>query len=311
MREHDFGAGRTRAKRRRFDDDEPHFVKRHRATPVEPSNVDDLLADDAPPTGDRWSTWDQSPAGLHGPEPRPDWVITDSGAVDTELGLLKTGKEADVHLLERAIPGTSTRTLLAAKRYRSPKHRLFHRDAGYLEGRRERESRVSRAMATRTAFGREAIAGQWAAAEFGALVRLWEIGREYGGVRVPYPVQLVGTELLLEFIGTDGQAAPRLVQTRPDPTELKALWAQLIDALGMLARAGLAHGDLSPYNVLVHDGELVLIDLPQVVDVVINPQGERFLARDVTVMANWFTSRGLAVPLGETIADLLADAGLR
>jgi RIO kinase 1 len=312
LREHDFGGTRSASrKRRRFDDDEPHFVRRHRQTPVEPSNVDDLLADDGPPAGDRWSTWDESPAGQHGPSPRPDWVITESGAVDTELGLLKTGKEADVHLLERALPGTGRRVLMAAKRYRSPKHRLFHRDAGYLEGRRERESRVSRAMATRTSFGREAIAGQWAAAEFGALARLWEIGRDHGGIRVPYPVQVAGTELLLEFIGTDGQAAPRLVQTRPDPAALRDLWAQLVDALTMLARAGLAHGDLSPYNALVHDGELVLIDLPQVVDVVINPQGERFLARDVTVMANWFTARGLEVTAGELIADLLADAGLR
>jgi RIO kinase 1 len=313
LREHDFAGGRaTSRKRRRFDDDDPHFVRRHRPTPAEPSNVDDLAAVDGPPAGDRWSTWDDSPAGLHGPKPRPDWVLTESAAVDTELGLLKTGKEADVHLIERAVPGTGRRVFMAAKRYRTPKHRLFHRDAGYLEGRRERESRVSRAMATRTEFGREAIAGQWAAAEFGALARLWELGRDHGGIRVPYPVQLVGTELLLEFIGdADGQAAPRLVQTRPDLTTLQQLWGQLVDALTMLARAGLAHGDLSPYNVLLHDGELVLIDLPQVVDVVINPQGDRFLARDVTNMANWFTARGLEVAPGELIADLLADAGLR
>jgi RIO kinase 1 len=307
LREHDHG-GRIRT-RRRFDDDDPHFVKRWRpGTDVapEPSDVDD------PPVGDRWSTWDQAPAGLHGPQPRPDWVITEFAAVDTELGVLKTGKEADVHLIERGIPDTDRRVLLAAKRYRSPKHRLFHRDAGYLEGRRDKESRVTRAMARRTGFGREAIAGQWAAAEFGALSRLWEIGAEHGGVRVPYPVQLVGTELLLEFIGSpDGQAAPRLVQTRPGPDDLPGLWAQLVDAVTLLARAGLAHGDLSPYNVLLHDGELVLIDLPQVVDIVANPQGPRFLARDVTVMADWFTARGLEMSASDLVADLLLDAGLR
>src|SRR5438552_6310546 len=100
---------------------------------------------------------------------------------------------------------------MAAKRYRGSEHRMFHRDAGYLEGRRVRESRTNRAMAKRTGFGKEMIAGQWAAAEFAALCRLWEVGQQFGVQIVPYPVQILGTELLLEFVGTDdGQAAPRL-----------------------------------------------------------------------------------------------------
>ena len=95
---------------------------------------------------------------------------------------------------------------MAAKRYRPAERRLFHRDATYTEGRRVRRSRENRAMSRRTEFGRELLAGQWAAAEFAALSRLWTLG-----VAVPYPVQLLGTELLLEFIGDpDGQAAPRL-----------------------------------------------------------------------------------------------------
>jgi RIO kinase 1 len=191
---------------------------------------------------------------------------------------------------------------------------LFHRDAGYLEGRRVRRSRETRAMATRTQFGREIIAVQWAGAEFAALGRLWELGAQEGGVRVPYPVQLLGTELLLEFIGdADGTAAPRLAGLRPDADELSALWRQLVDAVTVLARAGLAHGDLSPYNVLVHRGQAVLIDLPQVVDVVANPQGPAFLARDVRTMTSWFAARGLRLDeddAGELTDRLLADAGL-
>jgi RIO kinase 1 len=308
--EHDLGGTNARSRRRRFDDDEPHFVKRHRPEPA-PLAVEENPDPDAPPTGDRWSTWADT-GTMHGPQPWPDWIITDDGAIDTELGLLKTGKEADVHLIERASQLTGQRVLLAAKRYRAADHRMFHRDAGYLEGRRDRESRINRATGRRTSFGREVIAGQWAGAEFAALGRLWQLGAEYGGVRVPYPAQLVGTELLLEFLGTpDGQAAPRLVQTRPDREQLRDLWQQLIDALSVLARAGLAHGDLSPYNVLVHEGALVLIDLPQVVDIVINPQGPAFLARDVGVMAKWFAARGLENDAGALVADLLADAGLR
>jgi RIO kinase 1 len=308
LREHDFG-GATGARRRRFDDAEPTYLKRNRHRPDEAA-VAEVAALDRPPVGDRWSTWDGSGV-VHGPKPRPDWVITELAAVDTELGVLKTGKEAEVHLVERAVPATDRAVLLAAKRYRASEHRNFHRDAGYLEGRRVRESRATRAMSNRSSFGMELIAGQWAAAEFDALTRLWEIGRAYGGIRVPYPVSLDGTELLLEFIGADGQAAPRLVQTRPTGDELADQWRQVVDAVTVLARMGLAHGDLSPYNVLVHDGYLVLIDLPQVVDVVVNPQGREFLARDVTVMATWFAARGHPVEPEELIADLLTDVGIR
>ena len=204
------------------------------------------------------------------------------------------------------MPGTGRRVLLAAKRYRTAEHRMFHRDAGYVEGRRVRRSRETRAMARRTEFGRDLLAGQWAAAEFAALSRLWA-----DGVAVPYPVQLAGTELLLEFVGSpDGAAAPRLAQLRPDPDQLADLWRQLVDALRGLARHGLTHGDLSAYNLLVHspDGvpsRLVVIDLPQVVDVVGNPQGPAFLARDVARVADWFAARGLPAAVGA--ADALLD----
>lgn len=277
----------VRHRRRRFDDDEPPAHRRRDTTP--PPDLDGRggADPDGPPVGDRWSTWD---GALHGPTPRPAWVVTEHAAVDTELGVLKSGKEADVHLLERGVPGTDRRVLLAAKRYRTAEHRLFHRDGGYLEGRRVRRSRETRAMANRTVFGRELLSGQWAAAEFAALAQLCA-----DGVAVPYPVQLAGTELLLEFVGDHdtGEAAPRLAQLRPDPDLLTQLWQQLADALRGLARHGLTHGDLSAYNLLVHDGRLVLIDLPQVVDVVGNPQGAQFLERDVERVGAWFTARGL------------------
>jgi RIO kinase 1 len=294
----------TRRRRRRFDDDEA------RPTPTTRPSFD-LTAlderggveDDGPPEGDRWSTWD---GAEHGPLPRPGWVITDHGAVDTDLGVLKTGKEADVHLLERAVPGTDRRVLMAAKRYRTAQHRMFHRDAGYLEGRRVRRSREMRAMATRTAFGRDLLSSQWANAEFGALTRLWQ-----SGVPVPYPVQLTGTELLLEYLGSDdGQAAPRLAQLRPDPDELSDLWIQLVAALNGLARLGLAHGDLSAFNLLVHEGRLVVIDLPQVVDVVGNPNGPQYLARDVQRIGEWFTARGHVFDPEGLLEELRAEIGL-
>ncbi|HET9172389.1 MAG TPA: RIO1 family regulatory kinase/ATPase [Actinospica sp.] len=245
-----------------------------------------------PPGADRWSTWGE---GELGPEPRPDWLVIADGAVDSRLGVVKTGKEADVHLVERWIPGEFDEEpplascLLAEKIYRGNDHRNFHRDAGYLDGRRTRESRLDRAVANRTRFGLKVIAEQWAVAEFAALATLWA-----AGAPVPYPVQRVGTELLIEFIGDpDGAAAPRLAALRPEPEELADLWGQLHAALGYVARAGYTHGDLSAYNILVHHGRLVLIDLPQIVDLAANPHRGDYLSRDIANVTSWFAARGL------------------
>jgi RIO kinase 1 len=288
-------------------DDEPTSVKRTRRRRLPPADAHD--ATDQLPEGDRWSTWDQSTPTERGPRPYPDWLVTELAAVDTELGVLKTGKEADVFLVRRGIPGTDRSCLLAAKRYRAAEHRMFRRDDGYLEGRQTRNSRVNRAMSSRSTFGREVIAGQWAGAEFAALARLFA-----AGVPVPYPAQILGTELLLEFIGTpDGTAAPRLAETRPGPAELAGLWDQLVAALVSLARDGLAHGDLSAYNLLVWDGRLVMIDLPQVVDVIANPRGASFLTRDAENISRWFTARGLtgvSPEPGELAALLCREARL-
>jgi RIO kinase 1 len=262
---------------------------------------------DAPPEGERWSSWD---GATHGPTPRPGWVVTALGAVDADLGVLKTGKEADVHVVRRWVPGEAGVVTMAAKRYRSGEHRLFHRDAGYLEGRRVRKSREMRAMARRTDFGKQVIAGQWAAAEFAALGALWELD-----LPVPYPVQLDETEMLMEFVGTtDGDtpvAAPRLVSLRPSSEQLADLYDQLRTSMLTLAHHGWTHGDLSPYNVLVHEDRLVLIDWPQVVDVIGNPQGFEFLERDATTMVTWFRRKGLEVDAGELVADLVAEATTR
>jgi len=300
--------GYPRRGKRRFDDDELTFLRRDRHRARLPAE-DAADATDGLPEGDRWSTWDQSPPTQRGPRPYPDWLVTELAAVDTELGILKTGKEAEVFLVGRAVPETQRSCLLAAKRYRNAEHRTFQRDSQYLEGRKVRASRDNRAMAGRTAAGRAMIATQWAAAEFAALSQL-----SRAGLPVPYPVQVLGTELLLEFIGDpDGTPAPRLAETRPDPASLMALWDQLVPPLCTLARLGLAHGDLSAFNLLVHRGRLLMIDMPQVVDIIANPRGGEFLDRDATNIARWFAARGLAgcdpEPAG-LAAALRVEAGL-
>jgi len=242
-------------------------------TPFTFDPVDDELG-----AGERWSTWD-------------------------DIGILKTGKEADVHLLERATEDRSV--VMAAKRYRGLEKRLFHRDAGYTDGRATRNTRDRRAMAKSTRWGRTVQAGEWARAEFGFLADLWS-----AGLPVPYPVQLDDVEILMEFITlADGTGAPRLAQTRPDRDLLESYWAQLTQAMRVMAGLGLAHGDLSAFNILATEDRLVLIDLPQMVDIVGNPQGMEFLTRDCRNVATWFRSRGLNDADGDALlADLVSFA---
>ncbi|QNN52150.1 serine protein kinase RIO [Nocardioides mesophilus] len=274
---------------------------------LDPFFVFDFRTADDPDEGQRWSTWLSVEPLSRGPEPRPDWVVTSQAALDTELGVLKTGKEADVFLLERAVPDDPDQSVvLAAKRYRDEQHRSFHRSTAYTEGRRTRNSRDARALAKKTAHGRAVAAGQWAWAEWEALTRFWS-----AGVPVPYPVQIDGTEILMELVTVDGEAAPRLAQTRPDPELLRSYFEQLREAMIILARHGVAHGDLSPYNVLAAGERLVIIDLPQAVDVVANPTGTDFLMRDCTNVCGWFRARGLDPAVADEHAlfgELVASA---
>lgn len=301
---------------------------------AEPTRRDDVLLDAAPPVptphhvddldprfvfdfqpyddlenGQRWSTWLTVEALCRGPEPRPDWVVTSQGAIDTELGVLKTGKEADVHLVERADPhDPDSAVVMAAKRYRSTEHRTFHRAASYTEGRSMQRSRDERAVKRKSTFGRQLAAGEWAVSEWAALVRLWQLG-----LPVPYPVQIDGTEILMEWISTvdaDGgqQTAPRLAQTRPSPGLLRSYFDQLTDALATMVQNGLVHGDLSAYNILAQGDRLVIIDLPQLVDLVGNLNGMDFLLRDCTNICTWFRARGLDVDEQALFAELMAHA---
>ncbi len=273
---------------------------------IDPAFVFDFQQYDEVGDGQRWSTWLSVEPLCRGPEPRPDWVVTSQAAVDTELGILKTGKEADAFLLERAVPDSDAvgeRVVMVAKRYRGEDHRDFHRSAAYTSGRKVRNTRDNRAMARKSAHGRAVAAGQWAWAEWQALVRCHQLG-----LAVPYPVQIDGTELLMEWITSDGETAPRLAQTRPEADLLASYFDQVRDFLSELARHGLVHGDLSPYNILAAGERLVVIDLPQMVDLVGNPEGMDFLLRDCTNVCTWFRSRGLAVDEHELFSDLMSHA---
>ena len=285
-------------------------IKNRRGTPVrdifgsDPRPRDWNMLDDSLADNQRWSTWPELEKLMRGPSPYPDFVIEDAAAVDTDLGVLKTGKEADVFLVERATEHRSA--LLAAKRYRSADQRLFHRSSAYTEGRSVRRSRDARAIKGGSTYGRGVEAVRWADAE-------WTYLRMAHGaaIPVPYPVQIFGTEIMMEFIedpGHPGVAAPRLQSAHPGPAQLRGYWDQVVEAMLGFARMGFAHGDLSPYNVLVAGDRLVVIDLPQLVDLAGNLQAAELLARDCRNMCAWFASRGLEVDDGALLGELLAAA---
>ncbi|MDQ0095577.1 serine protein kinase RIO [Paeniglutamicibacter psychrophenolicus] len=261
--------------------------------------LDDQLSE-----SQRWSTWPATEKLMRGPLPYPEFVIEDAGAIDTELGVLKTGKEADVFLIERAT--SDQHVLLAAKRYRSPEQRSFTRSSTYTEGRNVKRSRDARALKNGSTYGRIVEASRWANSEWQYLRLCFE-----AGAPVPYPVQIMGTEILMEFIEdpeAPGAAAPRLQHVRPGPERLESYWIQLVEAMKTFARLGFAHGDLSPYNVLAAGERLVVIDLPQFVDLAGNERGVGLLQRDCHNVCAWFSTRGLAVDGDALLAEIIAEA---
>jgi RIO kinase 1 len=274
---------------------------------VDPAFIFDFQAYDEVGDGQRWSTWLSVEPLCRGPEPRPDWVVTSQAAVDTDLGILKTGKEADAFLLERAVPGSDAvgdSVVMVAKRYRSSEHRTFHRAATYTEGRSIKRSRDERALKRKSTWGKLVASSEWAVSEWDALKRCWELG-----LPVPYPVQIDGTEILMEWITDDeGESAPRLAQTRPEPALLASYYDQLREALGTMVATGIVHGDLSAYNLLAAGDRLVIIDLPQIVDLAGNAAGMDFLLRDCTNVCTWFRSKGLEVDEHDLFGELMAQA---
>jgi RIO kinase 1 len=245
----------------------------------------------------------------------PAW-LTAGDTTDEVVGLLKTGKEAEVFVVERRSLDGRRSALLAHKRYRPmsvtkgvleaegfSRARTFTADADYQAGRGFRSSRDRRAVQRRSTHGRRVVADRWARDEYDALVRA-----HGAGATVPYPVDFTGDGTLMQLLGDGGVAAPRLVSARLTASELASAHAQVVADLGALTRAGLVHADLSPYNLLWWRGRVWIIDLPQAVDLVVNPHGFDLLHRDVTNVSTWFSRQGLACDAEETFAALLADA---
>ena len=198
--------------------------------------------------------------------------LLDEGIIDAVVRQLKSGKEASVYVVRC---GDQTR---CAKVYKDMDQRSFQRRAQYQEGRKVRGSRESRAMAKSTRYGRKEQESAWKNAEVDALYRL-----SGAGVRVPQPFGFFNGVLIMEMVtDADGDSAPRLGEVELSAAVARDYHRFLIGQIVRMLSAGLIHGDLSQFNVLIGAQGPVIIDLPQAVDAAGNNNSFAMLERDVT-----------------------------
>jgi RIO kinase 1 len=204
--------------------------------------------------------------------------LMDEGLIDAVVRQLKSGKEAEVYVVRR---GDDT---FAAKIYKQAHHRSFRQAVDYTENRKVRNSRQARAMAKGTKFGREQQEAAWQSAEVDALYRL-----AAAGVRVPRPHHFHDGVLLMELVAdADGDAAPRLTDLPFDVDDARRHHAALLREVVRMLCAGVIHGDLSEFNILLSAAGPVVIDLPQAVDAAGNQHAPRMLLRDVDNLRHFF-----------------------
>jgi len=200
------------------------------------------------------------------------------GLIDEVLRPLKSGKEASVYVV------VSEGEVRCAKVYKEANKRGFHTQAQYQEGRKTRNSRQGRALQKNSRFGRQQQEELWQNAEVDALYKL-----AAAGVRVPQPYNFVGGVLLMELVtDADGNAAPRLNDLELTADQAIAYHGHLIREVVKMLCAGIIHGDLSEYNILLDSDGPVIIDLPQAVDAAANNNAQRMLERDVANLADYF-----------------------
>ena len=203
------------------------------------------------------------PAGLQ--------PLIDDGIVDEVVRALKSGKEASVYVVRC---GAEVR---CAKVYKDMGQRSFQQRAQYQEGRKVRGSRQARAMARSTNYGRKEQESAWKNAEVSALYQLAAVG-----VRVPRPYGYFNDVLVMEMvIDAQGDPAPRLGEVELTPEQAREFHGFLMQQIVRMLCAGLIHGDLSEYNVLIDASGPVIIDLPQAVNAAGNNNAFAMLERDV------------------------------
>ena len=204
--------------------------------------------------------------------------LVEDGVIDAVVRQLKSGKEAMVFVV-RCHDDTR-----CAKVYKEADKRSFRQAVDYTENRKTKNSRQARAMAKGSRFGRESQEKAWQGAEVDALYRL-----AAAGVRVPKPGSYVHGVLLMELVtDAEGNAAPRLSDLEFTPQEAMQLHHRLVREVVLMLVAGVVHGDLSEFNILLGADGPVIIDLPQAIDAAGNNHAPRMLVRDVDNLRRFF-----------------------
>ena len=204
--------------------------------------------------------------------------LVDDGLIDDVLQRLKSGKEADVYTV---LCGDKVQ---CAKVYKEATQRSFKQAVQYQEGRKTRNSRNARAMQKGSTFGRKQQEESWQTAEVDALFRLAN-----AGVRVPQPYLCIDGVLLMELVtDANGSVAPRLSDVTLSEEEAITDFNTMIRNIVRMLCAGIVHGDLSEFNVLLDDQGPVIIDLPQAVDAAANNHAESMFARDVNNITAYY-----------------------
>ncbi len=204
--------------------------------------------------------------------------LIEEGLIDTVVLQLMSGKEAAVYVVRR------DDDVFCAKVYKEATHRSFRQAVDYTENRKTKNSRQARAMAKGSKYGRESQEAAWQSAEVDALYRL-----AAAGVRVPAPLNFIDGVLLMELVTDEtGEAAPRLNDVLFTPEQARAQHAMLLLQVVRMLCAGVVHGDLSEFNILLGAEGPVIIDLPQAVDAAGNNHAQRMLLRDVVNLRDFF-----------------------
>jgi RIO kinase 1 len=204
--------------------------------------------------------------------------LVTEGLVDEVLRQLMSGKEATVYIVRCG------EEIRCAKVYKDAKQRSFRKSTSYQEGRKTKTSRQARAMEKGSRYGRQMQEEAWQSAEVDALYRL-----AAAGVRVPQPYICHEGVLLMDLItDADGHPAPRLNDIELSPEQALEFHAGLLNQVVRMLCAGIIHGDLSEYNILVGAAGPVIIDLPQAVDAAGNSSAGTMLERDVANLASYF-----------------------
>ncbi len=219
-------------------------------------------------------------------EPDPLSPFLAEGLITEVLGELKSGKEGTVYSC-RANPSTGF-DLLAIKVYRPRSRRNFKNDAVYREGIPILNGHDARAVKKKSDWGKEFEFGSWLYHEYEQLRTLSDAGAD-----VPKPIALRGNAMLMQYIGDEAGAAPKLQEVRLSPAEVRPLFDRVLSNIELFLRLDKVHGDLSPYNILYHHGAITIIDFPQTVDARQNQNALMLLERDLDNVCRYWSRYGV------------------